>query len=100
MTDKVAADIATRRGDGATPPGVALQPVMDIIDRVTIGYEALPRPTPSADPVRTIEAAIAASQVAAPAVVFIHLPRGMLSASGVDLGARAKKLGVPAAQIV
>ena len=100
MTDKVAADIATRRGDGATPPGVALQPVMDIIDRVTIGYEALSRPTPSADPVRTIEAAIAASQVAAPAVVFIHLPRGMLSALGVDLGAHAKKLGVPAAQIV
>ena len=100
MTDKVAADIATRRGDGATPPGVALQPVMDIIDRVTIGYEALPRPTPTADPLSTIEVAIAASPLAAPAVVFIHLPRRMLSASGVDLDARAKKLGIPASQLV
>ena len=79
---------------------VALQPVMDIIDRVTIGYEALSRPTPSADPLGTIEAAMVASQLAAPAVVFIHIPRGVLSASGVDLGARAKKLGIPPGQLV
>jgi diguanylate cyclase (GGDEF)-like protein len=99
MRDKIAPDTAARRGGGDMPPGVALQPVMDIIDRVTIGYEALPRPTRTADPLRSIEAAMAASHVAAPAVVFIHLPRGVL-ASGVDLAARAKKLGIPPVQIV
>jgi diguanylate cyclase (GGDEF)-like protein len=99
MRDKVAADTPPRRSGGGAEPGVALQPVMDIIDRVTIGYDALPRPMPAADPLTTIEAAIAAAQLAAPAVVFIHLPRRTLSASGVDLDARTKKLGVPAAQI-
>jgi hypothetical protein len=29
-------------------PGVALQPVIDLIDRVDLGYEALPRPLDSA----------------------------------------------------
>jgi hypothetical protein len=37
MRDKIAPDTAARRGGGDMPPGVALQPVMDIIDRVTIG---------------------------------------------------------------
>ena len=100
MRDQTARYTAARSDGGDLPPGVALQPVMDIIDRVTIGYEALSRPTPSADPLGTIEAAMVASQVAAPAVVFIHIPRGVLSASGVDLGARAKKLGIPPGQLV
>jgi hypothetical protein len=48
-------------------PGVALQPVIDLIDRVDLGYEALPRPAGVA-PRSVIAAALTLAQHTGPAV--------------------------------
>ena len=82
------------------PAGVALQPVMDIVDRVTIGYDAIPRPPRPRDPLAAIEVAIASAQQVSPALIFIHLPRELLSTVGLDLTARVHELGVSPVQLV
>ena len=82
------------------PPSIALQPVMDIVDRVVIGYEALPRPALGSDFFTVIESAIAISRQVTPALVYVHLPRRPLSASGVDVEALVDRLGANPAQIV
>jgi diguanylate cyclase (GGDEF)-like protein len=103
MTPQMTADaeyLTTRGPAGARPAGVALQPVMDIVDRVTIGYEALPRPQRVRDPMGAIELAIASARQASPALIFIRVPRGLLSTAGLDLGARVHRLGVSPVQLV
>jgi diguanylate cyclase (GGDEF)-like protein len=72
---------------------VALQPVMDIVDRVAIGYLALRRPSNSADCQGFLDAAIAAAQHAGPAVVFVPLPSGLLTTADYDLLLRVRALG-------
>jgi diguanylate cyclase (GGDEF)-like protein len=67
------------------PTAVALQAVMDIVDGVTIGYEVLSRPAAGRNPLRTIEAGVAAAHVTAPAVVFVPVPRRVLATSGAEL---------------
>jgi diguanylate cyclase (GGDEF)-like protein len=73
--------------------GVALQPVMDIIDRVAIGYVALGRPEGCSESVGVIDAAIVAAQHAGPAVVFVPLPEELLASSQFDLHERVRTLG-------
>jgi diguanylate cyclase (GGDEF)-like protein len=77
---------------GASPSGVALQPIVDLIDRVVLGYEALPRP-PNATPQQIIDGALALAQLAAPAVIFVPVPQELLSTRGFDGAARARHFG-------
>jgi EAL domain-containing protein (putative c-di-GMP-specific phosphodiesterase class I) len=67
---------------------------MDIVDGVTIGYEALPRAVAGVNPLRTIEAGVAASHMTAPAIVFVPLPLRVLAASGADLASRVRELRI------
>ena len=99
---RLAYDAGIMRGEGAhlTCRGVALQPVMDIVDRVTIGYEALPRPPRAGDPLAALEVAIASAQQVSPALLFLRVPRGLLSTAGLDLAARVRGLGVSPVQLV
>ncbi len=73
--------------------GVALQPVMDIIDRVAIGYVALGRPEGCSESAGVIDAAIGVAQHAGPAVVFVPLPEELLASSRFDLHERVRTLG-------
>lgn len=68
--------------------GVALQPVVDLIDHVVLGYEALARPA-DATPELVIDAALALTQHTAPALALIALPWELLSAAGFDGESRA-----------
>ncbi len=65
-------------------PGVALQPVIDLIDRVDLGYEALPRPADMA-PRSLIAAALTLAQHTGPAVLLVPLHREVLAAAEFDV---------------
>jgi diguanylate cyclase (GGDEF)-like protein len=71
-------------------PGVALQPVIDLIDRVDLGYEALPRPADVA-PRSVITAALALAQHTGPAVLLVPLHRDVLAAGDFDVAALARR---------
>ena len=83
----------SRAGVEASPKSVALQPIVDLIDRVILGYEAQPRPA-DATPQQVIEGALALAQHSAPAVVFIPVPWGLLTGPSFDGVARANGLGI------
>jgi diguanylate cyclase (GGDEF)-like protein len=74
-------------------PGVALQPVIDLIDRVDLGYEALPRPAGVA-PDAVIAAALALAQHTGPAVLLVPLSREVLSAPDFGILTEARNMGV------
>jgi diguanylate cyclase (GGDEF)-like protein len=71
-------------------PGVALQPVIDLIDRVDLGYEALPRPADVA-PRSVIAAALTLAQHTGPAVLLVPLHRALLTAGDFDVAALARR---------
>src|ERR1039457_6556278 len=73
--------------------GVALQPVIDLIDRVDLGYEAQPRPA-EASPRAVITAALALAQHTGPAVLLVPLHRDVLTADDFGLAALAQRHGV------
>jgi diguanylate cyclase (GGDEF)-like protein len=81
------------RPAGAPRWGVALQPVIDLVDRVDLGYEALPRPAGVA-PGAVIASALAFAQHTGPAVLLVPLPREVLSATDFDVLAEARSMGV------
>lgn len=74
-------------------PGVALQPVIDLIDRVDLGYEALPRPH-DLEARQAIAAALTLAQHTGPAVLLVPLSREVLAAADLDLTALAARHGV------
>jgi diguanylate cyclase (GGDEF)-like protein len=77
----------------APRPGVALQPVIDLIDGVDLGYEALPRPDGIA-PDAVIVSAIALAQHTGPAVLLVPLPREVLSAPEFSVASAARAMAV------
>jgi diguanylate cyclase (GGDEF)-like protein len=89
---------ATDRAVKPAGPGVALQPVIDLIDRVDLGYEALPRPSGLA-PRPAIAAALALAQHTGPAVLLISLSREVLAAADLDLPAVAARHGVNPSEV-
>ena len=91
---------AGRRGPGTMPAAVALQAVMDIVDGVTIGYEALSRTVGGVNPLWTIEAGVAGSHMTEPAVVFVPLPRQVLATSGAELASRVRELRITPGRLV
>src|ERR1017187_8496042 len=72
---------------------VALQPVIDLIDRVDLGYEAQPPPA-EASPRAVITAALALAQHTGPAVLLVPLHRDVLTADDFGLAALAQRHGV------
>jgi diguanylate cyclase (GGDEF)-like protein len=72
---------------------VALQPVIDLVDRVDLGYEALPRPAGVATEAMIL-AALELAQHTGPAVLLVPLPRKVLSAPEFAILAEARSLGV------
>jgi len=90
--------VSTDRAVKAAGPGVALQPVIDLIDRVDLGYEALPRPSdvPSSS---VISAALMLAQHTGPAVLLVPLHRDVLTAGTLDLAALAHRHNVNPAEI-
>ena len=93
MKAVVRGSVSTDRAAQGARPGVALQPVIDLIDRVDLGYEALPRPAAVA-PEAVIAAALALAQHTGPAVLLVPLPRGLLSAPDFGILAEARSMGV------
>jgi diguanylate cyclase (GGDEF)-like protein len=89
---------ATDRAEQARGPGVALQPVIDLIDRVDLGYEALPRPAGLA-PLSVIAAALTLSQHTGPAVLLVPLHRDILTAADFDVAALARRHAVNPAEL-
>jgi diguanylate cyclase (GGDEF)-like protein len=89
---------ATDRAARPAGPGVALQPVIDLIDRVDLGYEALPRPLDLA-PRSVITAALSLAQHTGPAVLLIPLSRDVLAARDLDLAALPVGHGVNPSEI-
>jgi diguanylate cyclase (GGDEF)-like protein len=81
------------RSVGALREGVALQPVIDLIDRVDLGYEALPRPAGTASDA-AIVAALDLAQHTGPAVLLVPLPRRVLSATDFAILGEARSRGV------
>ena len=71
-------------------PGVALQPVIALIARVDLGYEALPRPADVA-PRTVIAAALTLAQHTGPAVLLVPLHRDLLTAGDFDVAALARR---------
>jgi diguanylate cyclase (GGDEF)-like protein len=89
---------STRRAGKPVGPGVALQPVIDLIDRVDLGYEALPRPVDLA-PRSIISAALSFAQHTGPAVLLVPLHRAVLAAEEFDVAALAARHGVNPAEL-
>jgi EAL domain-containing protein (putative c-di-GMP-specific phosphodiesterase class I) len=81
------------RATEAARPGVALQPVIDLIDGVDLGYEALPRPDGVASDA-VIVSAIALAQHTGPAVLLVPLSRDVLSAPDFSVAAAAQAMAV------
>ncbi len=81
------------RAAEAPRPGVALQPVIDLIDGVDLGYEALPRPEGVA-PDTVIVSAFALAQHTGPAVLLVPLPREVLSAPDFSVASVAQAMAV------
>src|SRR6202030_625921 len=86
-------DFPPSRSAKASRSGVALQPVIDLIDRVDLGYEALPRPADVA-PGAMIASALALAQHTGPAVLLVPLPRDVLAAPDFAALAEARSMGV------
>jgi len=91
-------DVSTGRSARAARPGVALQPVIDLIDRVDLGYEALPRP-PDVTPSALIAAALTLAQHTGPAVLLVPLHRDLLASDDFDPAAAARRHGVNPAEL-
>src|ERR1700724_2748845 len=89
----VLGNATTARAARATRSGVALQPVIDLIDRVDLGYEALPRPIDLA-PRAVVTSALTLAQHTGPAVLVVPLTREVLSGADFDVAAEARRLGV------
>jgi diguanylate cyclase (GGDEF)-like protein len=89
----VKASAAPDGAAGALRQGVALQPVIDLIDRVDLGYEALPRPAGVASDA-AIAAALELAQHTGPAVLLVPLPRRVLSAPAFAILVQARSRGV------
>lgn len=86
-------DVSADRSAHAARPGIALQPVIDLIDRVDLGYEALPRPA-NAAPRTLVADALRLAQHTGPAVLIVPLHRELLSATDFDLAAQARSHAV------
>jgi diguanylate cyclase (GGDEF)-like protein len=84
---------STSRAVKPVGPGVALQPVIDLIDRVDLGYEALPRPRDRA-PGAVIAAALTLAQHTGPAVLLVPLHRDVIAAEDFDLVSLAQRHSV------
>jgi diguanylate cyclase (GGDEF)-like protein len=89
----VMSDASTGRSVKTARLGVALQPVIDLIDRVDLGYEALPRP-PDVTPDALIAAALTFAQHTGPAVLLVPLHRDLLTSDDFDPAAAARGHGV------
>ena len=89
----VMSDVSTGRSAKAARPGVALQPVIDLIDRVDLGYEALPRPANVA-PRTLISAALTLAQHTGPAVLLVPLHRDLIAAGDFDVATEARRHAV------
>ena len=74
---------AIDRAERPRGPGVALQPVIDLIDRVDLGYEALPRPA-DVSPRTLISTALTLAQHTGPAVLLVPLHRDLIAAAADD----------------
>jgi len=75
-----------------------LEPIVDLIDHVILGYEALPRPA-DATAQQVIDGALALAQHTAPAVVLVPVPWELLSATGFDGVERAHRLGAMPSEV-
>lgn len=75
-----------------------MQPVIDLIDRVDLGYEALPRPSDAA-PEAVIWDALSLAQHTGPAVLLVPLPRPVLSAPEFVIPSEGRSLGVNPAEV-
>jgi diguanylate cyclase (GGDEF)-like protein len=89
---------SSTRATDPTRRGVALQPVIDLIDRVDLGYEALPRPSDAA-PEAVIWDALSLAQHTGPAVLLVPLPRPVLSAPEFVIPSEGRSLGVNPAEV-
>jgi diguanylate cyclase (GGDEF)-like protein len=77
---------------------VALQPVIDLIDRVDLGYEALPRPA-DVPPRAVVTAALTLAQHTGPAVLLVPLHRDLLAAHDFDVAGLARRHAVNPAEL-
>ncbi len=84
----------SNRATDAPHAGVALQPVIDIIDHVDLGYEALPRPAEVGADGAVVSAALALAQHTGPALLLVPLHRGAFASGELDLMADARRAGV------
>ena len=84
----------SNRATDAPHAGVALQPVIDIIDHVDLGYEALPRPAEVGADGAVVSAALALAQHTGPALLLVPLHRGAFASRKLDLTADARRAGV------
>jgi diguanylate cyclase (GGDEF)-like protein len=89
---------SSTRATDPTRRGVALQPVIDLIDRVDLGYEALPRPS-NAPPEAVIRDALGLAQHTGPAVLLVPLARAVLSAPEFVIPSEGRNLGVNPAEV-
>ena len=88
MKAAVLGNATTARAPRATRSGVALQPVIDLLDRVDLGYEALPGPWASRH--GQCDAALTLAQHTGPAVLVVPLTRELLSEADFDVAAEAR----------
>jgi diguanylate cyclase (GGDEF)-like protein len=94
MMGSASSDTATE----VSRPGVALQPVIDLIDGVDLGYEALPRPANvGAD--ELVVAALALAQHTGPAVLLVPLSNELLAADEFTVGSAARRLGLNPSEV-
>jgi diguanylate cyclase (GGDEF)-like protein len=85
--------VSLDRAGSAGRAGVALQPIIDLNDRVDLGYEALPRPEGEVS-LAVITAALGLAQHTGPAVLLVPLSRAVLAADQLDVADDARRLGV------
>ncbi len=93
LKSAVMSDVSADRSARAARPGIALQPVIDLIDRVDLGYEALPRPA-NVSPRTLIAEALRLAQHTGPAVLIVPLHRDLLSSEDFDLAGQARSHAV------
>ncbi|HVC05186.1 MAG TPA: diguanylate cyclase [Candidatus Acidoferrales bacterium] len=78
--------------------GVALQPVIDLIDGVDLGYEALPRPAGAAAG-DVVSASLALAQHTGPAVMLVPLTHEVLNAREFSVAATTRRLGLNPSEV-
>ncbi|HEY6469958.1 MAG TPA: diguanylate cyclase [Candidatus Dormibacteraeota bacterium] len=98
MNAAMMGNASSDRAAEAKRPGVALQPVIDLIDGVDLGYEALPRPADAAAD-QVVVASLALAQHTGPAVLLVPLSHEMLSAPEFTIAATARRLGLNPAEL-